>query len=366
MKSFWLTMLACVALFTAAAFATDTDSDGVDDDVDNCVDVANDHQGDTDFDGYGNACDADFDDDGTVAGTDFGIYQTQYGTPGETDHNCDGDTGGADFALFKNLYGNPPGDSGHSCAGDPPCPRDSDDYTAPAQKEAWPCPPTYYAYSVHLDPFTPIAVPESGSLQKIMILENFLTSQWAPEYNDICDGDGDPVACCDDEGEGSCFDTAAGTDICGIHMSFTAPNENDGGYDYVDTDWSTSGGGSMCQSQSSGLSNWDDDLETIRTSCSDTVTSDGGVDTVEIDVVSRELGSPPTREPIDMAGLSYRFMVGARMDSVSTTTVGLHELAAPSVYVERCTPVEEGYIYTSNKPEHNFWRSGVKWKAVEE
>lgn len=43
---------------------TDADSDGIDDDLDNCPDTANASQEDTDGDGMGNACDDDDDNDG--------------------------------------------------------------------------------------------------------------------------------------------------------------------------------------------------------------------------------------------------------------------------------------------------------------
>ena len=47
----------------------DTDNDGVFDSADNCIDVANPGQQDTDFDGHGNICDGDFDN--TCGPVDF-------------------------------------------------------------------------------------------------------------------------------------------------------------------------------------------------------------------------------------------------------------------------------------------------------
>ena len=43
------------------AVPVDTDGDGVVDTVDNCIDVYNTDQEDTDGDGHGNICDGDFD-----------------------------------------------------------------------------------------------------------------------------------------------------------------------------------------------------------------------------------------------------------------------------------------------------------------
>ena len=85
-----------------AAAAVDTDGDGLIDDVDNCVYTANgpaeDNQLDADEDGYGNACDGDFDQNGFVNSLDFGVFLTCFnsGSPEhdpdctETDMNDDG------------------------------------------------------------------------------------------------------------------------------------------------------------------------------------------------------------------------------------------------------------------------------------
>ncbi len=96
----------------------DCDGDGVPGDQDNCVDRPNPWQGDTDLDGYGNACDADYDNSGAVAGTDFNLFKTYYRYNVENgDHDCTGVVGGTDYGAFKMLYGQPPGRSGLSCAG---------------------------------------------------------------------------------------------------------------------------------------------------------------------------------------------------------------------------------------------------------
>ncbi len=53
-----------IFLFSASSFAQDTDSDGVLDAVDNCVNTANSNQEDFDGDGVGDVCDVDDDNDG--------------------------------------------------------------------------------------------------------------------------------------------------------------------------------------------------------------------------------------------------------------------------------------------------------------
>ena len=129
--------LVCLvgALLTSMAVqAQDADLDGYVDSQDNCSALANgvagSNQRDADFDGYGNACDADFDNDGVVGGTDFGVFlscfQGQTGHPddpdcSETDMDFDGYTTTLDFGLFLPLFGSVPGPSGLACAGTLPC-----------------------------------------------------------------------------------------------------------------------------------------------------------------------------------------------------------------------------------------------------
>ncbi|MCE7901358.1 MAG: hypothetical protein DYH20_01580 [Gammaproteobacteria bacterium PRO9] len=88
----------------------DTDHDGVADAVDNCLGRANADQRDTDGDGYGNACDADLDNSGTVNFGDLAIFHKKFGT---TDPDADFDGNGvvnfADLATFRALFGKPPG-----------------------------------------------------------------------------------------------------------------------------------------------------------------------------------------------------------------------------------------------------------------
>jgi hypothetical protein len=92
---------------------TDTDADGVPDDADNCVRVANADQRDTDDDGFGNMCDADLDDDCNVNFLDLGLMKSVFFTT-DADPDLDG-SGGVNFAdlgIMKGGFFNPPGPSG--------------------------------------------------------------------------------------------------------------------------------------------------------------------------------------------------------------------------------------------------------------
>ncbi|HEY8154167.1 MAG TPA: hypothetical protein VII72_08580 [Myxococcota bacterium] len=106
----------------------DGDGDGVANTLDDCLLVANSSQDDTDSDGYGNRCDADYDDNGAVNSGDYATFlaaaYTAIGDPAydpEVDTDSDGTVGPLDFSLFKGLYLRPPGPSGLACAGSIPC-----------------------------------------------------------------------------------------------------------------------------------------------------------------------------------------------------------------------------------------------------
>lgn len=131
-----------VGLFTlglarsaTAGVAFDRDGDLVPDQWDNCSALANGpsqsipNQVDSDLDGYGNRCDADYDNSGTTTSSDFGIFLASFGTNsfGETDHDGSGTVTAADFGTYLGKFsgmgagGNSPGPSGLSCAGTTPC-----------------------------------------------------------------------------------------------------------------------------------------------------------------------------------------------------------------------------------------------------
>jgi len=117
-----------------AGLAPDADSDGVPDVLDKCMlDSRNVGQAacDTDQDGYGNVCDGDFNNNGTVNSQDFSMWFAPAlvlpGTPTSrgTDMNCNGTVNSQDFSMFfapKLVGGNQgAGPSGLACAGSVPC-----------------------------------------------------------------------------------------------------------------------------------------------------------------------------------------------------------------------------------------------------
>jgi hypothetical protein len=107
----------------------DTDADGVPDARDVCRDHPDPGQLDVDADGYGNACDADYDDDGAVGSSDWAALTVALGSTGSDpryEHRLDAEGNGAigasELALLRRQFGGPPGPSGLACAGTPPCP----------------------------------------------------------------------------------------------------------------------------------------------------------------------------------------------------------------------------------------------------
>lgn len=95
-----------------AATDPDTDGDGVTDSFDNCTNVVNSDQRDTNDDGYGNICDADLNNDGITDKADQRILRAAVGsTYSDADLNGDGVVDNADAQLCRSMLGSPPGPS---------------------------------------------------------------------------------------------------------------------------------------------------------------------------------------------------------------------------------------------------------------
>ena len=93
--------------------AVDTDGDGVSDPIDNCLLVKNATQTDTNGDDFGNACDADLNDDGIVNFADLAIMKRVFFKQDpDADLNVDGFVNFGDLAILKAAFFKAPGPSG--------------------------------------------------------------------------------------------------------------------------------------------------------------------------------------------------------------------------------------------------------------
>jgi hypothetical protein len=98
----------------AACITSDADADGVTDGFDNCTLVVNPDQRDSNGDGYGNACDADLSNDGTINFSDLALLKEVIFSSGDLDADFDGN-GQVDFVdlgIMKNSFFGAPGPSG--------------------------------------------------------------------------------------------------------------------------------------------------------------------------------------------------------------------------------------------------------------
>ena len=96
----------------ALGIPLDTDADGVPDLTDNCTLAPNPAQTDTDGDGYGNACDADFNNDGVVTAADYLLLRAKLNSADPLfDLNGDGRVTAADYLLLRGYLNKPPGPS---------------------------------------------------------------------------------------------------------------------------------------------------------------------------------------------------------------------------------------------------------------
>lgn len=91
----------------------DTDGDGLIDPFDNCTLVANTSQVDTNFDGFGNHCDADLSNEGAIDFIDLGIMKSVFfSSDPDADLNADGSVDFIDLAMLKQVFFGAPGPAG--------------------------------------------------------------------------------------------------------------------------------------------------------------------------------------------------------------------------------------------------------------
>ncbi len=99
-----------VPLTASLPAPVDTDGDGVGDYVDNCSIVPNADQRDTNGDGFGNSCDPDLNNDGTVNFGDFNLFRAAWLTnDADADFNGDGSVNFGDFNIFRSFWLQAPG-----------------------------------------------------------------------------------------------------------------------------------------------------------------------------------------------------------------------------------------------------------------
>jgi len=91
----------------------DTDGDGVADDMDNCTEVSNPDQTDSNGDGFGNLCDADLNNDSVINFIDVSLFSSVFlSDDADADFNSDGAVNFVDLVLIGQTFLGTPGPSG--------------------------------------------------------------------------------------------------------------------------------------------------------------------------------------------------------------------------------------------------------------
>ena len=114
-----LLSIGAPAFSGGAVTGGDLDEDGILDEFDNCLALANPDQLDTNADGLGNVCDPDLDNDGNVNFSDLSILKAAFfSSPLTPNWNPDADLSGnsvvnfEDLAVMKAFFFLPPGPAG--------------------------------------------------------------------------------------------------------------------------------------------------------------------------------------------------------------------------------------------------------------
>lgn len=112
-KIFPTIFLVVIWLPLSGNAAVDSDNDGIPDIDDNCIEIENNNQRDSNADGFGNVCDADLDNNNIVGVSDLGLFKAAFGTTSaDADFDGNGIVSVADIAIFKTLFGKAPGPAG--------------------------------------------------------------------------------------------------------------------------------------------------------------------------------------------------------------------------------------------------------------
>ena len=96
--------------------AVDSDNDGVNDSTDNCTDIENADQRDTNGDLIGNACDPDLNGDCVVDFLDLGAFKAVFlSADPDADFDGNGQVDFNDLGLMKSFFLAPPGPNAAGC-----------------------------------------------------------------------------------------------------------------------------------------------------------------------------------------------------------------------------------------------------------
>ncbi|MDG2035326.1 MAG: hypothetical protein P8J42_01775, partial [Pseudomonadales bacterium] len=107
--------MSLLTAWSGQVFAQSFDGDTIDDSIDNCTQVANEDQRDTDGDGYGNYCDPDLDNNNIVNSDDYSLLKLEfYSSDANADFDGNMQVDFADLAIMKSFQNAPPGPSASS------------------------------------------------------------------------------------------------------------------------------------------------------------------------------------------------------------------------------------------------------------